>query len=65
MNKPRLYIQISGTIFGTVAVLHILRILAGWDITVGHWDVSVAASFVVALGTGAMAFWALQTAKKI
>ena len=44
MNRP--YLIISGSIFGLVALLHLLRVVYGWTVQVGAWVVPEAASVV-------------------
>ena len=40
MNS-RVYLILSGSIFGIIAVLHLLRVVNGWDLVLGPWSVPV------------------------
>ena len=33
--SQKLYLRIAGTIFGLVAILHLLRLLQGWQAVIG------------------------------
>lgn len=43
------YIQVTGLIFGVIAVLHVLRLILGWDANIGGYTVPIWVSFVAAL----------------
>ncbi len=36
--KNRVYMIISGCIFGIVAVLHLVRVVNGWALEIGPWS---------------------------
>jgi hypothetical protein len=56
----RAYLQISGTLFGVVALAHVLRVAEKWPIEVGGWFVPMWVSMVGFLLTGALAIWAFR-----
>ena len=37
----KLYLRIAGTIFGLVAILHVLRLLLGWEVVIGGYTFPV------------------------
>ena len=39
----RTYLWFSGSIFGVVAALHVVRLINGWPFQVGPWSLPVAA----------------------
>ena len=43
--SARTYLVISGAIFGTVAVLHLLRIVNSWSLELGAWSVPMWVSW--------------------
>ena len=46
----RPYLLISGTVFGVVAVVHLLRSLNGWSFELGPWTVPMWVSWLGTVG---------------
>ncbi|MBI2613889.1 MAG: hypothetical protein HYW62_03875 [Candidatus Levybacteria bacterium] len=61
--KQEAYIKVTGIIFSVVTILHVLRLILGWDVILGGWQLPVWLSFVgVALG-GFLAYSAFKFSK--
>jgi hypothetical protein len=60
----RSYLQISGTVFGIVALAHVLRVIQRWPAAVAGWAVPMWVSVVAALVTGVLAIWAFRAAAR-
>jgi hypothetical protein len=58
------YVQISSLVFAALAVLHLARLLLGWDANVADWDVPRLLSFVVVIVAGYLAYQGMQAAKR-
>ena len=58
--KRDTYVQVSGLIFAAVAVMHVLRLLNGWDVVFGTWNVPAVGSLVGAVVAGYLAYAALK-----
>ncbi|MBI2167474.1 MAG: hypothetical protein HYU34_04425 [Candidatus Omnitrophica bacterium] len=43
------FLSISGLVFGAVAVLHLVRFLVKWPVTIGPWAISNKVSLWAAL----------------
>jgi len=56
--KP--YLMISGVIFALVAVLHLVRVLAGWPFAFGPWEIPTLGSWVGFALAAALAIWAFR-----
>jgi hypothetical protein len=56
----RSYLQISGTVFGIVALAHILRLFEKWPADVAGWAVPMWVSVVAALLTALLSIWAFR-----
>jgi hypothetical protein len=56
----RSYCLLSGTLFGLVALGHLLRILFGLSVDVGGVSVPMLASWFGAIVPGALSIWALR-----
>ncbi|MFH1688013.1 MAG: hypothetical protein ABIE70_10915 [bacterium] len=54
--KP--YLRISGSIFGVVACLHIIRLVMGWPVEIGGWSFPVWLSWLGLPAAGGLALWA-------
>lgn len=52
------YLIISGTVFGLISLLHLVRVLLGWQFIVGTWDVPMWMSWCAFAATGTLSFWA-------
>ena len=58
------YFVVSGTIFGLVAILHLLRSLYRWPAQVGSWAVPPAVSWVGLILAAALCIWAFRLARR-
>jgi len=56
----RTYLCISGTIFGVVAALHVLRLVNRWPFQVGPWILPVALSWVAVAAAAGLCLWAFR-----
>ena len=59
-----LYLRLSGSIFGLVAFLHLVRLIFGWHTQVGVWTVPFWLSWGGLVGAGALGIWAFLLATK-
>jgi hypothetical protein len=62
--NTRPYLLISGTIFGVVAVFHLLRVLTGWSLDFGSWSVPMWISWLGTVGPAALSVWAFRLARR-
>lgn len=56
----RTYLQISGVVFGVIALLHVFRLLLGWPAQIAGWAVPSWISWVAILAAGALSLWAFR-----
>jgi len=63
MNS-RTYLVISGTVFGIVAVLHLLRVVNGWAMVLGPWSVPIWVSWLGTLVPAVLCVWAFRLASR-
>ncbi len=56
----RAYLQISGAIFGVIALLHVVRLLLGWRADVAGWAVPFWISWMAIFAAGALSVWAFR-----
>lgn len=54
----RSYVRLSGVIFGLVALGHLVRTIRRWPLLIAGEAIPAAASLVVFVAAGALAFWA-------
>ena len=57
-------LHVAAVVFGAVAVLHLLRLVAGTAITVGGTEIPVIVSLPVGLALGALAAWMALAARR-
>lgn len=60
----RLYLLISGGIFGVVALLHLLRLIAAWPVQLGPWSVPMWVSWVGLVVPAILCIWAIRLATR-
>ena len=53
--KQRVFVLVASLIFAVVALLHALRLIYGWTVTIGEWTVPVWVSAVGFLVAGYLA----------
>jgi len=56
----RAYLQISGALFGLIALAHLFRIIRHWPIDLAGYTVPLWASWLGFLITGGLSIWALR-----
>jgi hypothetical protein len=59
------YLLISGTIFGLVAVLHVLRLALDWPAQIGGWEVPFWVSWIGIAVPAMLCLWAYRLATGI
>jgi len=53
----------AGIIFGLVALMHILRIAMGWEVTIGGWMAPMWISWLGVVVAGVLSFSGLRLAR--
>lgn len=61
--RHRTFTTIAGVVFGIIAALHALRLLSGWEATIGDWRVPFWVSWM-AIGVFGWLTYAAWTIKK-
>lgn len=59
MMRDKVYILISGFIFGVVALIHGFRLATQMAVQLGNWQIPIAASWLGLLIAGSLFIWAL------
>jgi hypothetical protein len=62
--NDRSYLVVSGTVFGFVAVLHVLRVINGWAVVVGPWSVPMGVSLFGTIFPAVLCVWAFWSASR-
>ena len=57
------YLVVTGTIFGLVALVHLLRVVNGWSFEIGPWSLPMAASWIGTLVPAILCVWAFRLAR--
>jgi hypothetical protein len=63
MNQ-RAFVLLTSSIFALIALLHALRLIYGWDVTIGEWTVPVWVSAVGFLIAGYLALEGFRLKRK-
>jgi hypothetical protein len=56
----RAYLQISGTLFGLIALGHVLRLVQHWPVDLAGYVVPLWASWLGLVLAGGLSIWALR-----
>ena len=56
--RQKTFTKTAGVIFAVIAVLHLLRILLGWEAIIGGWHVPVWLSWLALVVSGVLAYTA-------
>jgi len=59
MSTP-LFLAVSGAIFSVIGLLHVARIVGGWDAHVGTFEAPMWVSWVAAAVSGYLAYSAFR-----
>jgi hypothetical protein len=55
---------IAAVIFGVVALLHLLRIVMGWSITIETWTVPMWFSWIGLVVAGVLSYYGMRLARR-
>ena len=58
--SQKAFLTVTGTIFGVIALLHLARILAGWQARIGTFEVPAWLSWISVAVAGYLAFSAFR-----
>lgn len=61
--SQRSYITVTGAVFFVIAVLHLLRLLLGWEAVIGGWNVPTWLSGLALVLSGYLAYAAFRLRK--
>ena len=61
----RAYLLVCGLLFGTVALLHVLRLIYGWQVQIGAQVLPMWISVVGLVLAGALCAWAFALAREV
>lgn len=57
MNSKNVWLRIAGTIFGVVAILHLLRIVTGVPVLIGDFSLPVWVNWMGLVATVFLCAW--------
>ncbi len=63
--SSRIYVTVTGTVFGFVAVIHLLRVVNGWAFVVGPWSIPMEVSWIGTFFPAVLCVWAFRLASRI
>ena len=63
MQQKNYFLTVS-TIFSIIFVLHFLRIILGWEATIGDWSIPMWFSWVAVILAGYLAYSGFKLGKK-
>ncbi|MEK6709092.1 MAG: hypothetical protein AABZ64_00790 [Nitrospinota bacterium] len=61
---PRLYHQLTAATFAIVCLLHLARVLFGWEAVIGGWAAPMWLSWVAAVISGYLAWTGLRFSRE-
>lgn len=65
MNSSlRGYLMVSIAVFALIALVQVVRALAGFPVQIGSFLIPVVASWLLAIVAGALAFWGIRLLRR-
>ena len=58
------YAIVSGTVFGVIALMQLVRAMNQWPVQIENFNVPVWASWIAALVAGSLCLWAFGSNRK-
>lgn len=58
------YMIVSSTVFLLVALMHLVRIVSGWDVTIGGQSIPLVASWIAAAVAAFLSYTGFRFAKR-
>jgi len=62
--KRKTFFSISAAIFFLIAILHVLRLIYGWEAVIGNWEVPFWVSWIALIIAGYVSYQGFQFSKK-
>jgi hypothetical protein len=62
--SEKTFAAIAATIFGLVALLHLLRLIMGWSIVIDAWTVPMWFSWIGLVVAGALSYFGTRLARR-
>lgn len=62
-TKKNLGLRIAATIFGLQALVHLLRLLIGWDVIISGLHIPLWVSAIAIVVLGALSVWLLRLSR--
>ena len=56
MNRKS-YFLVTATVFSVISILHLFRIVLGWEAVVGSWSIPMWLSWVAMIVTAVLAYY--------
>ena len=64
MNSPVTGLRFAGTLFALIALIHIWRLVGGFDVIIGNQHIPASVSVVGAIIAGALSLWMWKLSSK-
>ena len=64
-DRAALALRVSGGLFGFMALIHAIRWIADWELSIAGWLVPTWASALAVLPPGGLALWLVLSARRI
>ncbi len=61
--NPKTFAMTAALVFGVIVILHVLRIIFGWEATIGGWDVPLWISGVALFVFGYLSYIAFKLSR--
>ena len=62
--KPKTYASTAGIIFSVIALLHLARLVFGWEAVIGNWSVPAWVSVAALLIAGYLGYAGLKLSRR-
>jgi hypothetical protein len=59
------YLAVSSSVFGLIALLHLVRLFRGWQVTVADYPVPLWPSIIAIVVFGGLSIWAFRLSMRL
>ena len=65
LYRPALLLTLCGGLFLFMSAVHVIRLVAGWDVVLGSWPIPAGASLIAAVLLAGLSVWCFLSARQL
>ena len=65
LHRPALVLTLCSGLFLFMATVHVIRLIAGWEVVLGSWPIPAGASLIAAVLLAGLSVWCFLSARQL